>query len=136
MAAPTLVFLPKATQKTTSSNMLGLDDIPQDIKDLVEETYKVLKANDGRMHVAFADEKEKNTFIRQVDSYCKQRMADGIPAPIHYRKSPTRNLPDNELDFRVTDVPTKNEAETKGINDAADAVKDAVKATKATPAKK
>lgn len=117
MTAPTLKFIPATT--ASGSTLLNLADIPQDVKDQTEEVYEALKTNAGRMLVTFETEAELNLYIRQVTSYCAQRMVDGKPAPIHFRKSPTRNQPKNEAHFRITDVPTKNEADSKAINDAA-----------------
>lgn len=124
MTAPNLVFVP-VVQGSAASKWIHIDDVPDDVKAQVEEVYETLKTNPGRMAVAFATKADLLQYIRQVDSYCKQRP-DGA---IHFRKSPVRNQPENEMHFRITDKPTENAADTAAINEAAAKVAEAVKTT-------
>jgi hypothetical protein len=126
MTAPNLVFVPQISG-TAASKWMPFDEIPEEIKTQTEEVYEALKTNPGRMHVVFDTKADLLTYIRQVNSYCEARPA----GPIHFRKSPVRNQPENEMDFRITDVPTKNAKDSAGINDAAAEVAKATKATKA-----
>lgn len=125
MAAPTLSFVPKSSP-SSSTAPVALDDIPQDIKDQVEEVYTVLKTNEGNMHVEFPTKMEMLAYERLVKSYCELRPA----GPIHYRRSPVRNQPEGHANFRITDVPTKNAEVAKDINDGVKAVKAAAAAKK------
>lgn len=107
------VFVPTASP--SGSSLLNLADIPDEIKAEAEEVYAALKANDGRFHVEFDTKAEVNTFARQMDSYCRQRPEE-LGGPIRFRKSPTRGQADNVIDFRITDVPAKDEAEAATVN--------------------
>lgn len=129
MARLDFTFITTATNAAGVS--LGLDDIPQDVKDDVEEVYAYLKANPtGRMRTpAFASKTEMLTWVALVQAYCAVRPA-GV---LRFRKSPTRNLPENVMDFRITDPLPDNGAE--GIAAAVEAVKAAAKPTLPTPAK-
>jgi hypothetical protein len=128
-----LQFIPTTSNKS-GPTLLTMDDVPQSVRDEVEEVYTVLKANPGRMRAAFDTLAEMNTYIAQVKAYCDLRPAGAI----RFRKSPTKGLKPTEMEFRITDLQTENEKTVADINDAVDAVKDAAKApaVKATPAKK
>lgn len=103
---------------SSPANTLDLDDIPQEVKDGVEEVYAALKSNpSGRMGIAFETPVEAQTFIAQVKSYCELRPA----GPLYYRKSPVRGAKPNEVFFRITDVPKDNA--TEGIRQAVETVK-------------
>lgn len=128
-----LVFVPSAAPSGVPQ--LKMEDIPQDVRDECEEVYAALKANPaGRIHATFDTPDELNQFVTQVNSYCALRMVDGKPAPIRFRRSPTKNMPKNEMDFKITDLVTKSEQETQDIRDGVDAVK-AAAAKPAAPAK-
>lgn len=125
MTAPNLTFIP-VTSGLKTTTAVPLDQIPDDIKAQVEEVYEALKTNAGRMYVKFNTDQELNTYIAQVKSYCGLRPA----GTIHFRKSPTRNQPKNEMHFRITDVPEQNAKDNAEINTAVDNVKAAAKAVK------
>lgn len=111
--ARTLTFVPTATPNSVAS--LALEDIPEDVRKEVEEIYATLKTNpNGRIRARFDDKAELNTFVTQVTSYCNLRPA----GPIRFRKSPTKGLPDNEMDFRITEVQTENEKITEEVREA------------------
>jgi hypothetical protein len=114
-----LTFIPTAVGKSTLT--LSLDDIPQDVKNDVEEVYKTLKTNTGRMRVEFPSVGELNAYVTQVTSYCAQRPAGRI----RFRKSPSRGLPATAMEFRITDELTPNEAEVASINESVQDVKNA-----------
>lgn len=90
---------------------LPLNAIPQDVIDEVEEVYKALKDNpNGRMRAEFDTKGELSTYMTQVSSYCSQRTVNGTPAPLRFRKSPTKNLPETTMDYRIGDpLPPKEE---------------------------
>ena len=91
--------------------LLTLDQIPDEVKAEVEAIYVGLKANpNGRMRVAFDTADEVKLYELQVKSYCEQRP-EGV---IRYRRSPSRGLPDNAIDFRISD-PWDEKPVTAGV---------------------
>ena len=120
-----LTFIPNASSKGSAGLSLTMDDIPEDVRNDVEEVYKALKTNPGRMRVSFATLAELNTYIAQVTAYCQLRPE----GEIRFRKSPSRGLPATTMDFRITDKQTPAEETTEEIREA-------VTAVKATAAKK
>lgn len=99
------VFIP--TQSNAAGGTLDIDEIPQEVKDEVEEIYAGLKANPaGRMRIEFDTVGELVLYANQVQSYCSQRPTGAI----RFRRSPTKNLPDTAMDFRISDLlPEKEE---------------------------
>lgn len=91
---PTLQFIPS----TTAGGIIPMDDIPQSVRDEMEEAYKVLSNSDGRLRATFESEADAKVYARQAASYCKQRPS-GV---LRFRISPTKGLPKNVFDFRVT----------------------------------
>jgi len=105
-------------------------EIPQDVIDEVEEIYGALKANpNGRMRAEFDTKEELNQYMTQVVSYCRQRTINGAPAPLRFRKSPTKGLPETTMDYRIGDLPAEKPATTP------DATPTIPAAPAATPAK-
>ena len=121
-----LTFIPNAKAQG-GTNGLVLEDIPEEVRNDVEEVYAALKTNPGRMRVAFDTVAELNTYITQINAYCALRPA----GEIRFRKSPSRGLSASAMDFRITDVATANEQTTAGIREATEKVAEAA----ATPAK-
>jgi hypothetical protein len=104
-------------------------EIPADVIAEVEEIYAALKANpNGRMRAEFDSKEELNQYMTQVVSYCRQRTVEGAPAPLRFRKSPTKGLPETTMDYRIGDLPAVK-PETTSATPAAPA------ATPATTAK-
>ena len=94
-----ITFVP--TNTNGGSGLLELDQVPDEVKEEVEQIYAGLKQNpNGRMRVGFSTVDELNAYVLQVQSYCQQRPAGAI----RFRKSPTRGLPENYMDFRISDV--------------------------------
>lgn len=94
-----ITFVPTNTNGGTG--LLDLSQVPDEVKTEVEEIYNGLKSNpNGRMRVGFETVDELNQYVLQVQSYCQQRPAGAI----RFRKSPTRGLPENYMDFRISDV--------------------------------
>lgn len=123
-------YVPNTTQSAKSD--LTVEEIPEDVRSDVEAVYAALKANpNGRMRVEFEDKTKALQWIAVATAYCKIRP-DGA---IRFRRSPTRNLPDNVVDFRITDIPKDG---TEEIREAAAAIAENAKATpaKATGSKK
>lgn len=118
-----LVFVPNATSAAKQSSMIDLADIPDDVRKDAEEVYAALKTSPGRMRVEFNSIAELNTYIAQISAYCKQRPE----GEIRFRKSPARKLKATEMEFRITDLLTKDEKETEEIRTATDNVKTAAK---------
>lgn len=109
------VFVPASANGSNAT--LPLDAIPDDVKAEMEEAYTTIKANPGgRIRVEFDNKTELALFHTQGASYCAHRVVDGKPAPLRFRKSPTKNLPDTVMDYRVTDV---EETETPAATPAA-----------------
>lgn len=82
---------------TTSGNVIALDDIPQDVRDEMDDAYKTIAKSDGRIRAEFDTEEEALLYCKQAASYCGQH------SPVwKFRRSPTRNLPPTTVDFRVT----------------------------------
>lgn len=83
---------------TTGPQMLSLDQIPQDVKDFVEDVYKKQRNAMGRERVEYDTPEELAVEFKQMTAYCAQRPA-GI---LKIRRSPTRGLPENVMDIRIT----------------------------------
>lgn len=83
---------------TTGPTFVPLDAIPQDVKDLVEEMLKATENGGGRTRLAYDSDDELAKDFKLMASYAAQRKA-GI---LRIRKSPTRDLPENTMDVRVT----------------------------------
>lgn len=113
MTVPALTFVPKQTSAPTD-NTVPLEEIPQELRNQVEEVYTTLKQYDGNMHAEFPSKQEMLRWERLVKSYVAQRPA----GPIHYRRSPVRNQAEGHVNFRITDVPTKNAEVAEGIKEA------------------
>lgn len=128
MTAPVITFVPTVPKKN-ASEPIPLADLPDYIGPTVEEAYTALKSNDGNFHVAFDTKQELLQWEKQMKSYCELRIKDSKPAPLYYRRSPTKN-PEGAVNFRITDTPAKNKADTDGIKEAAAKVTAAAKTTK------
>lgn len=87
-------FIPNVT----TSAFIPLADIPEEVKSEMEEYYEACRKQDGRIRIEFDTVDELKTYFRQMASYAAQRPKGAL----RVRKSPTRNLPDNVADFRVT----------------------------------
>lgn len=131
MARLEFSFVPTATA-ANGTPTLTLEDIPQDVRDDIEEVYAYLKTNPaGRMRTPkFASKQEALAWQAMAVAYCKVRPA----GEIRFRKSPTKGLPDTVFDFRVTDLLPDNG--TDGINEAVEAVKAAAVAPQPVPVKR
>jgi len=117
MAQLNFTFVP--TQQAASSSNLAVSDIPEDVRKDCEQVYAALKQNpNGRMRVEFASKTEALQWVAVASAYCKIRP-DGA---IRFRRSPTRDLPDNVVDFRITDIPKTG---TDEIREAAAALTNA-----------
>ena len=134
--ARTIIYIATKVSSGESGTHLALEDIPQDIRTEVEEAYAGMKANPyGRFRASFDTAEEMATYIAQVTAYCAQRPAGAI----RFRKSPTRNLPDNTMDFRITDLKTEAEQKTEQVRTAIAGVPGMVappEVATATPAKR
>ncbi len=99
---------------TGPQDSIPLDSIPQEVKDEVEQVYENLKAHpSGRIRATFDNRAELLQYVAQATSYCNQRPSGAI----RFRRSPTKNLTDNIMDFRISDLPPDND--TEGIREAA-----------------
>jgi len=109
MAVPTLRFIP--TSGDGSTPQVNVDEIPEDLKAQVEEVYAALKGNSGRMRAEFATVAELTQYRTLLISYCAQRtvVVDGntVKAPLKFRKSPTKGLPETIMEYRITDLPAE-----------------------------
>lgn len=97
-----LTFVPNLS----SGTLIPMDEIPDDVKEEMEEAYTQLSGRDGRIRAEFDTEDEATLYCRQAASYCTQREA-GV---LKFRRSPTKNLPKNVVDFTVkADLPANAE---------------------------
>lgn len=108
-----------ATTKASSATDLTLDDIPDEIKTDVEQTYELLKTQQGRVRASFPSAGEAEKYVTLVKAYCDLRPNGAV----RFRKSPTRNLPAGTIEFRITDLQTENEVQVQDIRQAVENVK-------------
>jgi len=114
--AMALNFTYVPNQQTSAASTLAVDEIPEDVRNDCEAVYAALKQNpNGRMRVEFADKAEALRWIAVASAYCKIRPAGAV----RFRRSPTRDLPENVIDFRITDIPKNG---TEEIREAAAAL--------------
>jgi hypothetical protein len=74
-------------------------NIPESVKKEVEDLFKSLTANPGtEAHIAFDDEKERLEWTRAARAYCQTRKAGAL----RFRQLPSKNLPDNEGRYNIT----------------------------------
>jgi hypothetical protein len=106
-------YVPTAPDRGSVAT-IPLNAIPADVIEEVEEVYAALKANpNGRMRAEFDTKAELSTYMTQVVSYCLQRTVNDAPAPLYFRKSPTKGLPETSMDYRISDPkPPKDETAT------------------------
>jgi hypothetical protein len=98
-----LTFVPNISAGT----IIPMADIPEDVREEMEEAYTQLQGHDGRIRAEFDTEDEALLYCRQAASYCAQR--DG--GVLKFRRSPTKGLPKNVVDFTVkADLPANAEA--------------------------
>lgn len=83
---------------TVGPQRTPLDDIPEDVKKFVEDVYAKQRKTPGRERVTYADADELKADFKLMADYAAQRTA-GI---LKIRRSPTRDLPDNVMDIRIT----------------------------------
>lgn len=128
-------YVPTAPDRGSVAT-IPVAEIPDEIKAEVEEVYAALKANpNGRMRAAFDTKQEMLEYQTQVTSYCRQRTVDGAAAPLRFRKSPTKNLPETTMDYRISDpLPDNGTDAIRATVDAAHAAATPADAP-ATPAK-
>jgi hypothetical protein len=98
-----LTFVPNVS----GSSLLPLADIPEDVMQEIDDAYENLRGHDGRIRAEFDTEEEAYIYCRQAASYAAQRPA-GV---LRFRRSPTKGLPKNVVDFTVkADLPANAEA--------------------------
>lgn len=98
-----LTFVPNISAGST----IPMADIPEDVRDEMEEAYTQLRGHDGRIRAEFDTEDEAVLYCRQAASYCAQRE-NGV---IKFRRSPTKGLPKNVVEFTVkANLPANAEA--------------------------
>lgn len=90
----------------TGPNYIALEDIPADVKKLVDDSYEQCRKQDGNVRVEYDTVEELELEFKQMVSYAAQRP-NGV---LKVRKSPVRNLPETVMAFRVTSDPVANGA--------------------------
>ena len=104
--ARTLAFVPNVS----GSALIPLAEIPEDVQNEMDEAYEQLRGHDGRIRATFDTEEEANIYCRQAASYCAQRESGALK----FRRSPTKGLPKNVVDFTVkADLPANAEKDDK-----------------------
>jgi hypothetical protein len=74
-------------------------NVTEEVKREVEALFKQLTDNpNSEAHIAFADEKERLDWTRQARAYCQTRKAGAL----RFRQLPSKNLPDNEGRYNIT----------------------------------
>jgi hypothetical protein len=123
-----LKFVPNNTSKSAASDLLTLEEIPDEVKSDAEEVYTMLKTNVGRMRVDFDTINELNKYESEIKAYCNLRPAGAL----YYRRSPARGLPKTSMEFRISDLKPKEDrdATTEAIRNGVDEVKTAAKTSK------
>lgn len=130
-------YIPTAADRGSVA-VIPANEIPKDVIAEVEEIYLALKANpNGRMRAEFDTKAELTAYMTQVVSYCQQRQVNGVPAPLRFRKSPTKNLPETVMDYRIGDpLPEKPEPGENGSAATPPATEPTAPASPAKPAPK
>jgi len=82
----------------TGTQLIPLDEIPDDIKQWAEEVYEKIRKTDGRERAAYDNDDEMNLEAKYLASYCAQRPHGALK----FRRSPTKDLPAHTMDFRIT----------------------------------
>lgn len=95
---------------TTGPVRTPLEEIPQDVKQYVEEVYTRQRKVPGRERASYDTVKELDTEWKQMVDYAAQRP-QGI---LKIRRSPTRNLPETTMEFRVSADVEANGARNAG----------------------
>lgn len=99
-------------QDTTGPQRTNLDDIPQEVKEFVEECFTKQSRTPGRTQVAYDTKEELENEFKLMADYCAQRK-QGI---LRIRKSPTRKLAETVMEFRITRAIEENGARNAGNN--------------------
>jgi hypothetical protein len=82
----------------TGPQLTPLDAIPQDVKNYVEEVYERQRKTPGRERAEYDTVDELKNEFKLMADYVAQRPK-GV---LRIRKSPTRDLPETTMDFRIT----------------------------------
>ena len=92
-------------------------EVPQDVKDDVDETYDYLREHpDQEGFVEFESADEVKTWLAQARAYCATREAGALK----FRQLPSKHLPDTQIRFQLSaDLPADGERKTAGKNKAA-----------------
>lgn len=119
--------MPRKTATTipdqTGPVMTPLDAIPDELKQFVEEIYAKQRVTPSRERIEYDTEAEMKAEFKLMADYVAQRKVNGKLAALRIRRSPTRNMPDNFMDIRIT-----ADLEANGAANAnADANKDSAK---------
>lgn len=95
-----------AIPDVTGPQVTALEDIPDDIKAYVEDVYERQRKNPGRERAEYDTVDELKREFKLMADYAAQRQVNGKAAALKIRRSPTRDLADTVMDFRVTaDLP-------------------------------
>lgn len=88
----------KITVRPTANAQASVEVTPEVAKE-VEALYAQLLKNPGHeAHIAFKDEEERLSWTRQARAYCTSRPNGAL----RFRQLPSKNLPDNEGRFQIT----------------------------------
>jgi len=80
-------------------------EVSEQTKKEVEGLFAQLTKNPNHeAHIAFTDEKERLDWTRQARAYCQTRQAGAL----RFRQLPSKNLPDNEGRYQITNDLEKN----------------------------
>jgi hypothetical protein len=92
----------EAVYDTTGPVLTPLNEIPDDLKQWVEDVYARQQKRPGRERVTYDSKEERDAEFKLIADYVAQRPK-GILA---VRRSPTKGLSDKQMDVRFTaDLP-------------------------------
>jgi hypothetical protein len=81
--------MPKITLVHTTPGRSSSPDVPDEVKQDIEDTYAAMLANPGlEANVEFDTENEAKLWVRQVRSYCASREAGALK----FRLLPSKHL--------------------------------------------
>jgi len=99
------------TVKSPKSGQASAVEVPQDVKDEIDEVFAHLRQfPDEEGFVRFDSTEERKAWEAQVRTYAATREAGALK----FRRLPSKHLPETELRFKLTvDMPANGERKAK-----------------------
>lgn len=87
---------------TTGDEQVALEDIPDDLKEFVEDVYNRQRKTPGRERVTYDSDKERDAEYKLIRDYIAQRP-QGVLKVV---RAPSKDLPAHTMDLRFSaDLP-------------------------------